>query len=57
MFGKILLDAIQKRSICIIGKPELTDSLPPLSHMRKVEDLCLFYRYFNGDSIQLLISE
>ena len=44
-----LLDSIQNRAMRLINDPELTKSLPPLSHRRAVGDLSLFYRYFFGD--------
>lgn len=39
-----------------ISKPEITDDLPPLSHMHKARDLCLFYRYSNGDCSQKVVN-
>nr|CAH7733819.1 unnamed protein product [Callosobruchus chinensis] len=43
-----ILDAVQRRSIRLIGHPALTCHLQPLSHRRAVADLKLFYRYSNG---------
>nr|CAH7715617.1 unnamed protein product [Callosobruchus chinensis] len=44
----ILLDAVQRRAIRLIGHPALTCHLQPLSQRRAVGDLSLFYRYSNG---------
>nr|CAH7727182.1 unnamed protein product [Callosobruchus chinensis] len=43
-----VLDAVQRRAIRLIGDPALTCHLQPLSHLRAVGDLSLFYRYSNG---------
>nr|CAH7765013.1 unnamed protein product [Callosobruchus chinensis] len=43
-----ILDAVQKRAIRLIGDPELTCYVQPLSHRRTVGDLSVFYRYSNG---------
>lgn len=43
-------DFIKSRSICLIGKSELTYSQPVISHKWKV----LFYRYFRGHYSQEL---
>nr|CAH7725917.1 unnamed protein product [Callosobruchus chinensis] len=43
-----ILDAVQRRTIRLIGDPALTCHLQPLSHRRTVGDLSLFYRYSNG---------
>nr|CAH7736121.1 unnamed protein product [Callosobruchus chinensis] len=44
----LLLDAVQRRAIRLIGDPALTPPPAPLSHRRAVGDLSLFYRYSNG---------
>ena len=43
-----LLDSVQNRAIRLIGDPNITRRLAPLSHRRAVADLSLFYRYFHG---------
>nr|CAH7712390.1 unnamed protein product [Callosobruchus chinensis] len=43
-----ILDAVQRRTIPLIGDPALTCHLQPLPHRRAVGDLSLFYRYSNG---------
>nr|CAH7735245.1 unnamed protein product [Callosobruchus chinensis] len=43
-----ILDAIQRRTIRLIGDPALTCYLQPLSHQRGVGDLSSIYRYGNG---------
>nr|CAH7721038.1 unnamed protein product [Callosobruchus chinensis] len=43
-----ILDAVQRRAIRLIGDPDLTFHLQPLSHRRGVGDLSFFYRYSNG---------
>ena len=47
-----LLDKVQSKAIRLINNPNLTKSLPPLSHCRLVGDLSIFYRYFNGHCSQ-----
>nr|CAH7730580.1 unnamed protein product [Callosobruchus chinensis] len=42
-----ILDAVQRRTIRLIGDPASTCHLQPLSHRRAVGDLSLFYRYSN----------
>nr|CAH7735355.1 unnamed protein product [Callosobruchus chinensis] len=44
----LILDAVQRTVIRLIGDPTLTCHLQPLSHRRAVGDLLLFYRYSNG---------
>nr|CAH7758935.1 unnamed protein product [Callosobruchus chinensis] len=39
----IILDAVQRRAVRLIGDPALTCHLQPLSHRRAVGDLSLFY--------------
>nr|CAH7757454.1 unnamed protein product [Callosobruchus chinensis] len=43
-----ILDAVQRRSIRLIGDLALTCHLQPFSHRRAVGDLPFFYRYSNG---------
>nr|CAH7767526.1 unnamed protein product [Callosobruchus chinensis] len=43
-----ILDGVQRRAIRLIGDPALTCNLQPLSHLRAVGDLSLFYRCSNG---------
>nr|CAH7740839.1 unnamed protein product [Callosobruchus chinensis] len=43
-----ILDAVQRRTIRLIGDPALTYHLQPLSHRRAVGDLSLFHHYSNG---------
>nr|CAH7746613.1 unnamed protein product [Callosobruchus chinensis] len=43
-----ILDAVQRRTIQLIGDPASTCHLQPLSHRHAVGDLLLFYRYSNG---------
>ncbi|XP_063378525.1 uncharacterized protein LOC134665481, partial [Cydia fagiglandana] len=43
------LDSIQRRAVRIVGDPELTDGLEPLSLRRDVGSLCMFYRLYNGE--------
>ena len=47
-----LLDKVQSKAICLINNPNLTKSLPPLSHRQLVGDLSIFYRYFHGHCSQ-----
>ena len=42
------LDAIQKRSIKLIGDPALTNTLDSLAHHRAISALSLYYRYYHG---------
>nr|CAH7727180.1 unnamed protein product [Callosobruchus chinensis] len=41
-------DAVQRRAIRLIGDPDLTFHLQPLSYRRAVGDFSPFYRYSNG---------
>nr|CAH7741091.1 unnamed protein product [Callosobruchus chinensis] len=43
-----ILDAVQRRTIRLIGDPALTSLPQPLYHRRAVGDLSLFYRHSNG---------
>nr|CAH7735143.1 unnamed protein product [Callosobruchus chinensis] len=43
-----ILDAVQRRTIRLIGDQALTCHLQPLSRRRAVGDLLPFYRYSNG---------
>nr|CAH7768717.1 unnamed protein product [Callosobruchus chinensis] len=51
-----ILDAVQKRAIRLIGGPDLTFQLQPLSHRCAVSDLSLFHQYSNGFSSSELTS-
>lgn len=44
----LVLDAIERRALRLIGDLDLTNGLTSLAHRRLVGDLCLFYRYFQG---------
>ena len=46
-FGKV-----QSKAIRPFNNPSLTQSLEPLSHLRLVGDLSIFYRYFHGHCSQ-----
>nr|CAH7748843.1 unnamed protein product [Callosobruchus chinensis] len=41
-------DAVYRRAIRLTADPALTYHLQPLSHLRAVDELLLFYRYSNG---------
>ncbi|VEN62601.1 unnamed protein product [Callosobruchus maculatus] len=43
-----LLDTIQKRAIRLIDTPNLTKDLHSLEHRRRVADLSLIYRFYDG---------
>ena len=43
-----LLDEVHSKAIRLINNPTLTKSLQPLSHLRLVLDLSIFYRYLHG---------
>ena len=47
-----LLDKFQSKAIRLINNPNLTKSLQPLSHLRLVGDLSIFYRCFHGHCSQ-----
>ena len=47
-----LLDKVQSKAIRLINIPNLAKSLQPLSHLRLVGDVSIYYRYFNGHCSQ-----
>nr|CAH7751027.1 unnamed protein product [Callosobruchus chinensis] len=57
LYYLVILDAVQRRAIRLIGDTALTCHLQPLSHWRgAADDLSLFYRYSNGFCSSELIS-
>ena len=47
-----LLDKVQSQAIPLINNPNLTKSIPPLSHCRLVGDLSIVYRQFHRHCFQ-----
>ena len=46
--GVDLIDRVQRKAVRLISENTLTNSIPPLSHRRKIASLSLFYRYYHG---------